>query len=198
MLNRKAEQGSSQLEHIQPMEQTRSLFCTCYLGVARCQSQQQCHLWQCVRCSKRIASANKLGSCQSILCNSWGYERLQKSKDSLKDCFENVNIHKLLSYNPAPTWICILPFEKKSFSYREIMYLCMYSKEAIIILLCLMPNKIMLCYVMLYKWLWFRWDNKPPCSEYIWGKVASITILMIVYSTTKETHPSLFGAIMEK
>ena len=27
-----------------------------------------------------------------MLCNSWGYERLQKSKDSLKDCFENVNI----------------------------------------------------------------------------------------------------------
>ena len=35
----------------------------------------------------------ELGSCQSNLCNSWGYERLQKSKDSLKDCFENVNIY---------------------------------------------------------------------------------------------------------
>ena len=28
-----------------------------------------------------------------ILCHSWGYERLQKSKDSFKACFENVNIH---------------------------------------------------------------------------------------------------------
>ena len=27
-----------------------------------------------------------------ILCHSWGYERLQNSKDSLKACFENVNI----------------------------------------------------------------------------------------------------------
>ena len=35
----------------------------------------------------------ELGSSQSNLCNSWGYERLQKSKDSLKDCFENVNIY---------------------------------------------------------------------------------------------------------
>ena len=27
-----------------------------------------------------------------ILCGSWGYEVLQNSKDSLKACFENVNI----------------------------------------------------------------------------------------------------------
>ena len=27
-----------------------------------------------------------------LLCNSGGYERLQKSKDSLKDCLENVII----------------------------------------------------------------------------------------------------------
>ena len=51
-----------------------------------------------VRCSKRITRASKLGSCQSDVCNSWGYEWLQKSKDSLKDCFENVNIQE---------WICI-------------------------------------------------------------------------------------------
>ena len=48
---------------------------------------------ECVRCSKRIARANELDSCQSNLCNSRGYEGLQKSKDSLKDCFENVNIY---------------------------------------------------------------------------------------------------------
>ena len=46
-----------------------------------------------VRCSKRIARACELGSCQSNLCHSSGYENLQKSKDSLKTCFENVNIY---------------------------------------------------------------------------------------------------------
>ena len=45
-----------------------------------------------IPCSKRIARASELGSCQSKLCHSCGYERLQKSKDSLKVCFENVNI----------------------------------------------------------------------------------------------------------
>ena len=43
-------------------------------------------------CPKRIAQASERGSCQSSLCYSWGYERLQKSKDSLKDCFKSVNI----------------------------------------------------------------------------------------------------------
>ena len=45
-----------------------------------------------IRCSKCIARASELGSCQSKLWHSWGYERLQKSKDSLKAGFENVNI----------------------------------------------------------------------------------------------------------
>ena len=44
---------------------------------------------ECVGCSERIARASELGSCQSNLCNSRGYE----SKDLLKDCFENVNIY---------------------------------------------------------------------------------------------------------
>ena len=43
-------------------------------------------------CWKHITWACELGSCQTNACNSWGYEQLQKSKDSLKDCFENVNI----------------------------------------------------------------------------------------------------------
>ena len=43
-------------------------------------------------CSKRNARASELGSCQLNICHSWGYERFQKSKDSLKACFENVNI----------------------------------------------------------------------------------------------------------
>ena len=33
------EKGNSQLEHGQPMEQTRGLFCMCDSGVACCQSQ---------------------------------------------------------------------------------------------------------------------------------------------------------------
>ena len=45
-----------------------------------------------VRCSRCIARASELGSYQSNLCNSRGYEWLQKYKDSLKDCFENLNI----------------------------------------------------------------------------------------------------------
>ena len=40
------EKQNSQCEHRQPLEQTRSLFCTCDSGVAHCQSQHQCHFWQ--------------------------------------------------------------------------------------------------------------------------------------------------------
>ena len=61
------EKRKSQLEHGQPMEQTRGIFCTCESGVARCQSEHQCHF---CRCSKRIARANELASCQSNLYNS--------------------------------------------------------------------------------------------------------------------------------
>ena len=46
-----------------------------------------------VWCSKRIARTSGLGYCQSNSCHSWGYERLQTSKYSLKACFENVNIN---------------------------------------------------------------------------------------------------------
>ena len=50
-----------------------------------------------VWCSKRVARASKLGSCQSHLCSSWGYERAAKSKDSLKACFENIDIHEWMT-----------------------------------------------------------------------------------------------------
>ena len=40
------EKQSSQLEHGQPMEQTRGLFCMCDIGVASCQSQHQYHFWR--------------------------------------------------------------------------------------------------------------------------------------------------------
>ena len=42
----KTEKLNNQCEHGQPMEQTRGLFCMCESGVARCQSQHQCHFWQ--------------------------------------------------------------------------------------------------------------------------------------------------------
>ena len=38
------EKLSSQCEQVQPMEQTRSLFCTFGSGVACCQSQHQYHI----------------------------------------------------------------------------------------------------------------------------------------------------------
>ena len=40
------EKRNSQLEHGQPMEQTRGMLCTFDSGVARCQSQHQYHMWQ--------------------------------------------------------------------------------------------------------------------------------------------------------
>ena len=43
----------------------------------------------------RIAQVSKLGSYQLNLCHSWGYEGLQKSKDSLKACFKNANIYNI-------------------------------------------------------------------------------------------------------
>ena len=39
----------------QPMEQTRSLFCTCNPDLARCQSQTGVTFGERIRCSKRIA-----------------------------------------------------------------------------------------------------------------------------------------------
>ena len=67
-------------------------FCMCDSGVARCQSQNQCYFWRMSSMFETIARASEHGSCQSNLCHSWGYGMLQKSKDSLKACFENVNI----------------------------------------------------------------------------------------------------------
>ena len=72
---------------------SRGLFCMCDSGVARCQSQHQCHFWRMNLMLEVIARASELGSCQSNLCHSRGYERWQKSKDSLKACFENVNLY---------------------------------------------------------------------------------------------------------
>ena len=66
------------------MKQTRSLFRMCDSGVTTPVS----HLT-----NEFDVRASELGSCQPNLCNLCGYEQLQKSKNSLKDCFENVNIY---------------------------------------------------------------------------------------------------------
>ena len=42
----KMEKRNSQLEHGQPMEQTRGLVCTCDTGVTRCHSQHKYHFWR--------------------------------------------------------------------------------------------------------------------------------------------------------
>ena len=54
----------------------------------------QCHFWRMNSMLEAYCTAkqSELGSCQSNLCLSWGFERLQKSKDSLTACFENENI----------------------------------------------------------------------------------------------------------
>ena len=76
------EKRNSQLEHGQPIEQTRGLSCTCDSGVARCQSQHQ----------YRYGPVSMAAVNQSVI----HYEWLQKSNDSLKDCFENVKKKKFL------------------------------------------------------------------------------------------------------
>ena len=66
------EKRNSQLEHGQPMEQTRGWFCTCDSGVTRCQSQHQNEV--------DVALASEFGSCQSNVCIARGYKRLQNPK----------------------------------------------------------------------------------------------------------------------
>ena len=65
------EKRNSQLEHGQPMVQTRSLFCLCDSGLAHCQSQHQYHFSQISSMFEAyIARASELGSCQSNVCSS--------------------------------------------------------------------------------------------------------------------------------
>ena len=74
------------------MEQTRGLFSTCDSSVARCQSQLQFHFWRMSLMFKAYCTGKWACQLSIIFCHSWGYERLQKSEGSLKDCFKNVNI----------------------------------------------------------------------------------------------------------
>ena len=63
------------------MKQTRGLFCMCKSGVACCQPQQQCHFWPLN--SKRIAW---------VQVSLAAVNHIYVFYDSLKACFENVNI----------------------------------------------------------------------------------------------------------
>ena len=87
---------NSQYEHGQSLEQTRNLSCTCNSGVARCQSQHQCHIWRL----NSLFEANYTGK--------WTWQLLVKFcvvheamngcknlKKSLKAYFENVNVWKI-------------------------------------------------------------------------------------------------------
>ena len=75
------ETRNRQLEHGQPMEQTRVLFCTCDSGVTRCQSQHG-HQYHFRRISSMFESVLhwqvRMAAVNEILCSSRGYERLQK------------------------------------------------------------------------------------------------------------------------
>ena len=66
-----------------------------------------------VWCSKRIAWAIELGSCQSNLWKSWGYERFQKFKDLLNAWFENVNILVSALYTLCPNGFFLLAWCNK-------------------------------------------------------------------------------------
>ena len=76
------------------MIQTRSLFCTCNSGVARCQSLTTpvSHLANELDVGSELHRQVSLAAVNQILSGSQGYEQLQNYKDSLKACFENVNI----------------------------------------------------------------------------------------------------------
>ena len=87
------EKQNSKLEHGQPMKQTRGLFCMCDSGVARCQSQHQCHFWH-VSLMFEAYYTGKL-AWQLFIKFCVIHEAMNgcnKYKGSLKDCFLNVNI----------------------------------------------------------------------------------------------------------
>ena len=65
------EKRNSQCEHEQSMEQTRSLFCMCDSGVARCQSQTQVsHLANELDVRSELHAHMSLAAVNQILCRS--------------------------------------------------------------------------------------------------------------------------------
>ena len=64
------EKRNSQLEHGQPKEQTRGSFAHATQVSLAVNYNTSITSGECVRCSKRIARASVLDSCQSKVCNS--------------------------------------------------------------------------------------------------------------------------------
>ena len=92
MLECKAEKRKSQCEHGQPMEQIRGLFCMCNSGVARCQSQHSVSLLVTEFDVQSILHGPvSLAAVNQIYVIHEAMEGC-KNLDSLKACFENVNI----------------------------------------------------------------------------------------------------------
>ena len=63
------EKPNSQIEHGQPMEQTRGLFCMCDVGVAHCQPQHQYHLNE-FDVQRLLYGQVSLAAVIQIMCNS--------------------------------------------------------------------------------------------------------------------------------
>ena len=91
----KMEKRNSQLKHGQQIEQTRGLFCTCDSGVASCQSQHQYHFWRLSSMFEAYCTGKR--AWQMSIHEAMNY------KDSLKDCFENVNMYTYISYIACDT-----------------------------------------------------------------------------------------------
>ena len=83
MLDCKTEKRNSQSEHGQPTAQTKGFICMCDSGVADCQSQHQCHFG-------RIRSGLHGQLSLAAVNQMYVFHVFQ---DSLKACFENVNIN---------------------------------------------------------------------------------------------------------
>ena len=86
------EKRTSQYEREKTINQTRELFCTCESGVAHCQSKQQYHLFRSV-----LHGQVSLAAVNHIYVFHDAMNGCKKSEDSLKACFENVNIKFELS-----------------------------------------------------------------------------------------------------
>ena len=68
---------------------------------------------------------SELGTCQSNVCYSWAYERLQKSKDSLKNCFENVNMR----FKCSDTCKMCETYSKSTFTHALVSYPFLNERE---------------------------------------------------------------------
>ena len=102
----KMEKRNSQLEHWQPKEQKEAcLACATQVWLAVNHNTSIISV-EWVQCSKCITRTSELDRVQLNLCNSWGYEQLQKSNDSLKNCFEIINIFLSISLKHV-FWVLI-------------------------------------------------------------------------------------------